>query len=168
MEFRRVLFRSGRSPGTQRGGVPFPSGIRSDASVNSVLEGSAFIVGISDLSTLREGLGNAGDVTINVDTLRLSDGSELAVSNEALDNSLGQSQAGDLVVRANRVVLENGSRITADPSTGSGGNVNIQTNLLELRDGSQITRSEEHTSELQSLTNLVCRLLLEKKKGIAS
>src|ERR1019366_4462327 len=27
------------------------------------------------------------------------------------------------------------------------------------------TRSEEHTSELQSLTNLVCRLLLEKKKA---
>src|SRR5438046_161147 len=27
-------------------------------------------------------------------------------------------------------------------------------------------RSEEHTSELQSLTNLVCRLLLEKKKHI--
>src|SRR5438093_2024832 len=27
-------------------------------------------------------------------------------------------------------------------------------------------RSEEHTSELQSLTNLVCRLLLEKKKNI--
>src|SRR5438093_10325870 len=25
-------------------------------------------------------------------------------------------------------------------------------------------RSEDHTSELQSLTNLVCRLLLEKKK----
>src|SRR5258706_5735598 len=29
-------------------------------------------------------------------------------------------------------------------------------------------RSEEHTSELQSLTNLVCRLLLEKKKTISS
>src|SRR2546430_5144467 len=27
----------------------------------------------------------------------------------------------------------------------------------------QITRSEEHTSELQSQSNLVCRLLLEKK-----
>src|SRR5262249_29995865 len=26
-------------------------------------------------------------------------------------------------------------------------------------------RSEEHTSELQSLTNIVCRLLLEKKKS---
>src|SRR5437016_1215346 len=29
------------------------------------------------------------------------------------------------------------------------------------------SRSEEHTSELQSLTNLVCRLLLEKKKDPA-
>src|SRR5438093_4486472 len=29
-------------------------------------------------------------------------------------------------------------------------------------------RSEEHTSELQSLTNLVCRLLLEKKNKIRS
>src|SRR5437016_10806569 len=28
----------------------------------------------------------------------------------------------------------------------------------------RVDRSEEHTSELQSLTNLVCRLLLEKKK----
>src|SRR5437016_9539944 len=31
-----------------------------------------------------------------------------------------------------------------------------------------IKRSEEHTSELQSLTNLVCRLLLEKKKKITT
>src|SRR5258706_9181609 len=29
-------------------------------------------------------------------------------------------------------------------------------------------RSEEHTSELQSLTNLLCRLLLEKKKNRAA
>src|SRR5256886_3963988 len=30
----------------------------------------------------------------------------------------------------------------------------------------EIDRSEEHTSELQSQSNLVCRLLLEKKKQI--
>src|SRR2546427_8800184 len=30
--------------------------------------------------------------------------------------------------------------------------------------GLQFLRSEEHTSELQSQSNLVCRLLLEKKK----
>src|SRR5688572_31532905 len=31
-------------------------------------------------------------------------------------------------------------------------------------DGRDFERSEEHTSELQSQSNLVCRLLLEKKK----
>src|SRR2546422_8576273 len=34
--------------------------------------------------------------------------------------------------------------------------------------GRRIIRSEEHTSELQSRLHLVCRLLLEKKKGSAS
>src|SRR5690606_27045580 len=34
---------------------------------------------------------------------------------------------------------------------------------IELRQ-QQLARSEEHTSELQSRENLVCRLLLEKKK----
>src|SRR5438046_7819347 len=41
-------------------------------------------------------------------------------------------------------------------SRSSPGIVALSTFLLQ--------RSEEHTSELQSLTNLVCRLLLEKKK----
>src|SRR5438093_7155402 len=35
----------------------------------------------------------------------------------------------------------------------------------ELQARGLFRRSEEHTSELQSLTNLVCRLLLEKKKA---
>src|SRR5262249_61207030 len=34
---------------------------------------------------------------------------------------------------------------------------------LRSRRPHRLRRSEEHTSELQSLTNLVCRLLLEKK-----
>src|SRR5699024_11246885 len=37
---------------------------------------------------------------------------------------------------------------------------------LSLRAGRKSTRSEEHTSELQSRFDLVCRLLLEKKKKI--
>src|SRR2546427_7965261 len=32
-------------------------------------------------------------------------------------------------------------------------------------DGGYVQRSEEHTSELQSQSNIVCRLLLEKKKN---
>src|SRR2546430_9234843 len=44
--------------------------------------------------------------------------------------------------------------------------------ILELgadrRQTETATRSEEHTSELQSQSNLVCRLLLEKKKTITT
>src|SRR5688572_31859424 len=43
----------------------------------------------------------------------------------------------------------------------------IHTDIPRLRQGGvggQFWRSEEHTSELQSQSNLVCRLLLEKKK----
>src|SRR5256885_10027461 len=48
----------------------------------------------------------------------------------------------------------------------------VERLLAALREGSvvpedvEIRRSEEHTSELQSPCNLVCRLLLEKKKPL--
>src|SRR2546430_10260873 len=41
----------------------------------------------------------------------------------------------------------------------------LNTAINKLREA---LRSEEHTSELQSQSNLVCRLLLEKKKNDAS
>ena len=40
----------------------------------------------------------------------------------------------------------------------------FETPEQQMESGKLGMRSEEHTSELQSLTNLVCRLLLEKKK----
>src|SRR2546427_7239803 len=39
-----------------------------------------------------------------------------------------------------------------------------QRRVRPVADGVGDERSEEHTSELQSQSNLVCRLLLEKKK----
>src|SRR5256885_7307467 len=43
--------------------------------------------------------------------------------------------------------------------------VSISSHIRPWRSGVE-PRSEEHTSELQSPCNLVCRLLLEKKKNI--
>src|SRR2546430_12823678 len=40
------------------------------------------------------------------------------------------------------------------------------SDFVKLWTGLTKSRSEEHTSELQSQSNLVCRLLLEKKKKI--
>src|SRR5947207_10840431 len=51
----------------------------------------------------------------------------------------------------------NGNAKTDDPSVHNNGGVLVQR--IPVR-----PRSEEHTSELQSHSDLVCRLLLEKKK----
>src|SRR5205085_3143103 len=51
------------------------------------------------------------------------------------------------------------------PATPFGGKFRIIDFVLSCRGAA---RSEEHTSELQSQSNLVCRLLLEKKKKDAA
>src|SRR2546430_7762524 len=56
---------------------------------------------------------------------------------------------------------------TAGSPTEPGTATNAGSQYRSRRRG-RTHRSEEHTSELQSQSNLVCRLLLEKKKTSAS
>src|SRR3989441_8830037 len=65
---------------------------------------------------------------------------------------------GDVVVRAELHRLHRRLR------RGEGGHHEDDRPRRVLLRGAQHGRSEEHTSELQSLAYLVCRLLLEKKK----
>src|SRR2546430_8253134 len=59
-----------------------------------------------------------------------------------------------------------GARSPEAAATGSCDSVaeEIYDFLMERLRAYYLERSEEHTSELQSQSNLVCRLLLEKKK----
>src|SRR2546428_9212497 len=58
-----------------------------------------------------------------------------------------------------------GSReVSSSASLGADGGADAAEVLLDVVD--EDLRSEEHTSELQSRSDLVCRLLLEKKKNI--
>src|SRR2546427_6623440 len=55
-------------------------------------------------------------------------------------------------------------------SSSSSSQASPSVSLLKMKPNSSLilakaARSEEHTSELQSQSNLVCRLLLEKKKN---
>src|SRR2546425_3929797 len=56
-----------------------------------------------------------------------------------------------------------GARFGQSGVTGAGP-LSASACLLETTPNDRVRRSEEHTSELQSLAYLVCRLLLEKKK----
>src|SRR5256885_3748530 len=61
---------------------------------------------------------------------------------------------------------------TLDFDAGDQGRVGLERTLHAFTAGDlahgEAARSEEHTSELQSPCNLVCRLLLEKKKKLDS
>src|SRR5690606_41757924 len=75
---------------------------------------------------------------------------------------LQRAQADDL---QRRVTLRAGDRVPQfdallQPDSGEA----LRAPRLDPASCSVLARSEEHTSELQSRENLVCRLLLEKKK----
>src|SRR5690349_23682494 len=72
-------------------------------------------------------------------------------------------------------IFEDGAHVTAGealakPERRTKGKIDMPSPVsgtVKVEGGGQITiamRSEEHTSELQSRRDLVCRLLLEKKK----
>src|SRR2546430_6100332 len=67
-------------------------------------------------------------------------------------------------------LFRSGLGAAARRARGSGGTVPDRHRRREAGDQAQFLqiRSEEHTSELQSQSNLVCRLLLEKKKQTLS
>src|SRR5438270_5131834 len=63
------------------------------------------------------------------------------------------------------LVIPPGQTVALVGSTGAGKSTfaKLVARFYDPTEG-RVLRSEEHTSELQSQSNLVCRLLLEKKK----
>src|SRR5256885_4645296 len=87
---------------------------------------------------------------------------------EALRTHLAQLRPADLgLAKVGDAVLD---RFQVKILTEGSGTQIFSTTFAQwtareaLRRAQPLTRSEEHTSELQSPCNLVCRLLLEKKK----
>src|SRR5436853_5070076 len=71
-------------------------------------------------------------------------------------NAAGESKADSLAGED----LQSGAEIYKGMCAQCHGQLNGKPSVI----GASFYRSEEHTSELQSLRHLVCRLLLEKKK----
>src|SRR5438105_2753534 len=84
---------------------------------------------------------------------------------DSTDPEVRNSVARDIVfleaVEINPVVVHGGGKAISRAMEKAG----LKANFIQgQRVTDEETRSEEHTSELQSRVDLVCRLLLEKKK----
>src|SRR5205085_7567295 len=79
-------------------------------------------------------------------------------------HSFPTRRSSDLVIDATRRWLREANPLNTYLAERCFKDPSRRTLLAVLYDAFTLWRSEEHTSELQSQSNLVCRLLLEKKK----
>src|SRR5256885_4014273 len=78
-------------------------------------------------------------------------------------SALAQSQANSGNIEG-RVIDPNGAAVAGATVTATNQQTGLEKSSTSSDEGLFRIRSEEHTSELQSPCNLVCRPLLEKKK----
>ncbi|MBD2489073.1 S-layer family protein [Aulosira sp. FACHB-615] len=76
----------------------------------------------------------AGSINIKSDTVNVRNDGEITVSN------IGNGDAGNLNISANRIFLKNGASLRSEVNEGDQGNIQLQANeVLLLRQGSNIT-----------------------------
>jgi filamentous hemagglutinin family protein len=88
------------------------------------------------------GTGNGGSLNLTTDKLIVQDGAIINVGNFFSGNpaiSPGQGDPGNLNIRANSILLDNQSIITAETLAGNRGNIFLKSQDLQLLRGSTIT-----------------------------
>jgi large exoprotein involved in heme utilization and adhesion len=86
------------------------------------------------------GQGNAGIIKVNAtDFVTISGRSSNVNGGLFVSSQSPTGTAGDIIVTSPRVTLDNGDTLDAQSASGNGGNINLQTDLLLLRGGAQIS-----------------------------
>jgi large exoprotein involved in heme utilization and adhesion len=92
------------------------------------------------LSAETYGQGNAGTIKVNAGNFVTISGKNSNLKSALFVFSKSRTgTAGDIIVTSPRVTLDNGGTLNAQSASGNGGDINLQTDLLLLRRGSQIS-----------------------------
>ncbi|MEH1912157.1 MAG: filamentous hemagglutinin N-terminal domain-containing protein [Nostoc sp.] len=92
------------------------------------------------LSAETLGQGNAGTIKVDAaDFVTISGNSSHFSSGLFVFSESMTGNAGDIIVTSPRISLDNSGRLNAESASGNGGDINIQTDLLLLRHGAQIS-----------------------------
>ena len=90
----------------------------------------------SQIAAFSEGNSAAGDVTITSNNLRVRNGAQISVSASGNGDN---AKAGDLKIKAESILLDRSANLSAEVSAGDLGNIIIDSDLILMRDGSNIT-----------------------------
>ena len=121
-----------------------------------LLQGSSETGNSGLFASALESDGAGGNLTVRTPSLSILDGATINVgnfpssSNSSFDPGVGA--AGNLNIIADEIELSDNSSITASTVTGDRGNINLQTDLLLLRRGSQVTTDAQGTSTGGNIT----------------
>jgi filamentous hemagglutinin family protein len=92
------------------------------------------------LEASTSGLGNAGTIKVNAADFAIISGKSANFTSGIFVNSQSTTgTAGDIIVTSPKVTLDNSGRLIAESASGNGGDINIQTDLLLLRRGAEIS-----------------------------
>ncbi|RUT03585.1 hypothetical protein DSM106972_052240 [Dulcicalothrix desertica PCC 7102] len=103
----------------------------------------------STLAATTLGSGNAGKLIVNTGKLVVNDGGEIKVGSQVkirpgvkyLGDRFNLGRAGNLDITANSILIDNQGKITSETDLGQGGNITLQTQLLQMRRNSLISTS---------------------------
>ncbi|BBD62924.1 filamentous hemagglutinin-like protein (plasmid) [Nostoc sp. HK-01] len=73
--------------------------------------------------------GNSGDITINTPLLNVTGNALITVRND------GSGNAGNINITANKIAISNGGGITATTAIAEGGNIGIESKIVQLNNG---------------------------------
>ncbi len=125
---------SGILSSVETGTVGNGGNITIDSGLFSLLDGAGLTA-----STL--GQGNAGTIKINTAAQVNISGksSNLFTSGLFVESQSPTGTAGNIIVTSPRITLDNSGTLNAESASGNGGDINLETDLLLLRRGAQIS-----------------------------
>lgn len=97
--------------------------------------------------------GQGGDLSVTANKLVIRDGATINVSNflssdpDNLRGLGGRGAAGNIEINSPFVLLVNQGTITADTNAGNKGNITIQSQNLQMRQGSRISTNARNSSD---------------------
>ncbi len=115
--------------------------------------------------------GAGGDIMVTANqSLNIDDGGIINVSNFQSQGLAppGSGTAGNIIINAPLVQLNNEGIITADTRAGDKGNINIQTEILSVENNSQISSNATENGQGGSIDINTARLNLDRSKITAN